>query len=120
MKGKVRIPADIRRAAIPLLDQQMWCWGYDVRRTKGNLLLACGAEKRPSPDDRYHSAYAFAAGNCAVLNLWGWGIWLAHSEWGSLFVSRSRCRVRYSSEVIRMPDAWRARDLPPMTALIMN
>jgi hypothetical protein len=93
----------------------MWCWGCDVRRTQGNLLLAYGAEKRPSPDARFHSAYTFVTEDHAVLNLWGWGIWFAHTHWGSLFVSRSRFRVRYSSEVILTPDAWRERDLPPMT-----
>lgn len=117
MKGTVHISADIQRIATPLLHQQMWCWGYDVRRTRGNLLVAFGAEKRPSPNARYHSAYTFEAGNHAVLNLWGWGIWLAQPQWGSLFISRSRFRVRYSSEVIFMPDAWRARDLPPMTGV---
>ena len=113
----MRIPADIQRAVIPLLDQQMWCWGCDVRRTQGNLLLAHGAEKRPSPNARYHSAYTFQLDKDAVFNLWGWGIWLAHPHWGSLFISRSRCHVRYSSAFTPMPDAWRARDLPPMTGV---
>jgi len=117
LKGTIRISADIQRTVIPLLDQQMWCWGCDVRRAQGNLLLAYGAEKRPSPDARYHSAYTFVVDSHALLNLWGWGIWLAHPQWGSLFVSRSRFRSRYSSEFIPMPDAWRARDLPPMTGV---
>ena len=95
----------------------MWCWGCDVRRAQGNLLLAYGAEKRPAPDARYPSAYMFQADKNAALNLWGWGIWLADPHRGSLFISRSRCRVHYSSEVIQMPDAWRARDLPPMTGV---
>jgi hypothetical protein len=65
LKGTVRIPANIQRAVIPLLDQQMWCWGCDVRRTQGNLLLAYGAEKRPSPNARYHSAYTFQGSRVA-------------------------------------------------------
>ncbi len=115
LKGTIRLTTSLQRTAVPLLDQQMWCWGYDVRRTQGNLLVAYGAEKRPAPDKRYHSAYRFVADNCVVLNLWSWGIWLSHPQWGSLFVSRSRFRVIYSSEIIQIPDAWRARDLPPMT-----
>ncbi|NDJ62583.1 MAG: hypothetical protein GYB67_15755 [Chloroflexi bacterium] len=99
---------------MPLLEQQMWCWGCDVCRAQGNLLLAYGAEKRPSPDARHHSAYAFQTDKDAVLNLWGWGIWLAHRRQGSLFISRSRFRVRYSPEVLQVPEAWQARDLPPM------
>lgn len=116
LKGTGRIVTDIQRIAA-LLDQQMWCWGCDVRRTQGNLLLAYGAEKRPSPAARYHSAYTFVADHHAVLNLWGWGIWFAHTPWGSLFISRSRCRVRYGSEVIRIPDAWCEHDLPTMTGV---
>lgn len=117
LKATIRIAPQIQRIAIPLLDQQMWCWGCDVRRTQGNLLLAYGAAKRPSPDARYHSAFTFKPDKDTVLNLWGWGIWLAHSHCGSLFVSRSRFRSRYSREVIPMPDAWQARDLPPMTGV---
>ncbi|NJL53789.1 hypothetical protein HC928_00690 [bacterium] len=117
LKETVRIPAKIQRNAAALLDQQMWCWGCDVRRTQGNLLLAYGAEKRPAPNARYHSAYTFQLDNDAVLDLWGWGIWFTHKHWGSLFVSRSRCRMRYSSEFIPIPDAWQARDLPPMTGV---
>lgn len=115
LKRTVHIPTEIQRTATTLFDQQMWCWGCDVRRKAGNLLLAYGAEKRPSPDARYHSAYTFTLSDHAVLNLWGWGIWIAHTQWGSLFVGRSRFRVRYSADVIRMPDAWRARDLPVMS-----
>jgi hypothetical protein len=113
--GSVRIPANMRRSAIPLIDQQMWCWGCDARRAEGNLLMVYGAEKRPSPSTRYHSAYMFQASNAAVLTLWSWGIWVSHPDWGSLFVSRSRFRVRYTSEVIQTPDAWRSRDLPYMS-----
>ena len=117
MRKAVCVPTGVSRIAIPLMDQQMWCWGCDVRRTAGNLLLAYGAEKRPASDKRYHSAYTFQLNKDAVLNLWGWGVWFSHSDWGSLFISRSRFRVRYSSEFMPMPDAWRARDLPPMTGI---
>lgn len=86
-----------------------------MRRSQGNLLVTYGAKKRPPSNDRYHSAYTFQINDCAVLNLWGWGIWLAYSQYGSLFISRSRFRSRYSREVIPMPDAWRARDLPSMS-----
>lgn len=117
MKGTLRIPADIQRIAVPLIDQQMWCWGCDVRRAQGNLLVAYGAHKRPSADDRYHSAYSFHLDDHAVLSLWGWGLWLAHPAKGSLFISRSRFRARYSATVTLMPDAWQVRDLPPMSGI---
>lgn len=51
LKGIVHIPTNIRLIAATSLDQQMWCWGCDVRRTQGNLMLAYGAQKRPAPTD---------------------------------------------------------------------
>ncbi len=117
MKGMLSLPADIQRIAVPLIDQQMWFWGCDVRRTQGNLLVAYGAHKRPSPDARYHSAYTFHLDDHAVLSVWGWGLWLAHPAKGSLFISRSRFRVRYSATITLMPDAWQPSDLPSMSGI---
>ncbi len=97
----------------------MWCWGCDVRRAAGNLLLAYGAKKRPSPDPHFHSAYSFQATTEGVLNLWGWGLWMACTHCGSLLISRSRFRVGYTPDVILTPDAWQQRNLPP-TAGIQN
>ncbi|MEO0564475.1 MAG: hypothetical protein AAF125_20390 [Chloroflexota bacterium] len=111
----MRIATEFQRRAFPLLDQQMWCWGCDVQRAEGNLLLAYNAEKRPAPNPRDHSAYRFVADNHVVLNLWSWGIWVSQPQWGSLFIGRSRFRVHYSTEAIHTPDAWRTRDLPSMT-----
>jgi hypothetical protein len=108
----IRVPAKVSRCGLALLDQQMWCWGCDIRRSDGNLLLAYGAEKRPSPDPREHSAYSFHLPDGMTLNLWGWGVWVAREGFGSLLLSRSRFRVRYTSEVVLMPDAWRENDLP--------
>jgi hypothetical protein len=93
----------------------MWCWGCDVRRTQGNLLLAYGAEKRPAPDPRRASAYTLRLDAGSRLTLWGWGLWFARPRWGSLFISRSHFRTHYDPAVILTPQAWRARDLPPLS-----
>jgi hypothetical protein len=111
-RSSIRLPADLNRSSAALMDQQMWCWGCDVRRTAGNLLLAYGADKRSSPDPRYQSAYTFRTITHIALTLWGWGLWCACSDKGSLFVSRSHLRLRYSRTVTLTPDAWRERDLP--------
>lgn len=112
LRPDVRLPAQLSRCGAALMDQQMWCWGYDVRRPEGNLLLAYGAQKRPSPDPRYHSAYSFCLREGAVLNLWGWGVWVAHETQGSLFLSRARFRARYTPETHLLPAAWCEHDLP--------
>ncbi len=109
----LKLPEGISKTGIGLIDQQMWCWGCDVRRAEGNLLIEYGFTKRPSPEPRYHSAYTL----CGVipdgaLTLWGWGLWIAAPERGSLFISRDRFRVRWIPEADLAPSAWQERDLP--------
>lgn len=111
-RSSIRLPAEVSRCGAALLNQQMWCWGCDVRRAEGNLLVTYGAAKRPSPDPRYHSAYSFCLSEGAVLNLWGWGVWIAHEGYGSLLLSRARFRACYTAQVHLLPNAWRAYDLP--------
>ena len=111
-KAQLKIPNHAQQTARMLIDQQMWCWGCDVRRTEGNLLSLYGADKRPSPDPRYHSAYLVQIEETAVVNLWSWGLWIACPDRGSLFIGRSRFHVGYIRDAILMPDAWRKRDLP--------
>lgn len=103
----------LERRLATLLEQQMWCWGCDVRREAGNLLLAYGAHKRPSPVPRLHSAYTYPLLDGAALTLWGWGVWVACEGYGSVFLSRARGCVRTSALADLAPQAWRAQDLPP-------
>lgn len=107
-----RLPKALEKWGEALLEQQMWCWGCDVRRQEGNLLLAYGCEQHPSPDPRFHSAYSYQLCADCVLTLWGWGIWMAREGTGSMFLSRSRFRVSYTPEVHLYPQAWQEDDLP--------
>lgn len=95
-----------------LLDQQMCCWGCDVRRAEGNLLLAYGFEKRPSPNPRFHSAYTLPVCATCALTVWGWGLWVADSDHGSVFMSRSRFQFAYTTTAVFAPCASQANDLP--------
>lgn len=119
LKIRLKIPNHFQHTARMLIDQQMWCWGCDVRRTDGNLLLLYGAKRRPSPKPRYTSAYVFQIEGGAVVNLWGWGLWISCPHRGSLFISRSRFHVRYTHDAVLMPDAWCERDLP-LTELALD
>lgn len=112
LKKQLSIPNHAQKTASMLFDQQMWCWGCDVRRTSGNLLVLYGANKRPSPDPRYRSAYVVPLEGDALLHLWGWGLWVACPQRGSFFIGRSRLAMCYLREAILMPDAWQKRDLP--------
>jgi len=114
LNKQLNIPNQAQQTARMLIDQQMWCWGCDVRRDKGNLLALYGADKRPSPNPRYHSAYVFQLDDTTHINLWGWGLWIACPSLGSLFIARSRFKIHYTSEFIAAPDAWCKRDLPSL------
>jgi hypothetical protein len=107
-----RLPKAVEKRGEALLDQQMWCWGCDVRRQEGNLLLAYGCERRGSPDPRYHSAYTHSLCADCTLTLWGWGVWIAREGTGSMFLSRSRFRVSFTPDVHLHPQVWQADDLP--------
>jgi hypothetical protein len=103
----------LRKEGEALLEQQMWCWGCDVRRNRGNLLLEYGFEQHPSPIPRYHSAYRYTLNCGCVVTLWGWGLWIAGAKHGSTFISRSRFRVSYTPCVELRPKVWWVDDLPP-------
>lgn len=107
--------AEFRKTLTALIEQQMWCWGCDVRRKEGNLLVAYGLEKAPSPDPRFHSAYRCAL-DSGRLTLWGWGFWFAMPDYGSIFISRSNFRVCYTPDVILSPAAWSEPQLPRLSA----
>jgi hypothetical protein len=113
MQSFVKLPNSISKIGIGLIDQQMWCWGCDVRRAEGNLLIEYGFTKRPSPEPRYHSAYTlYGVIPDGALTLWGWGLWIAAPERGSLFISRDRFRVRWIPQTDLAPSAWQECDLP--------
>jgi hypothetical protein len=108
----VVLPIEMRKVGEALFEQQMWCWGCDVRREAGNLLLAYGMEKHPSPEPRYHSAYHSPLEADGALTLWGWGLWIAMQNCGSAFISRSNFRVHSSSIVALRPAVWCEAQLP--------
>lgn len=114
IRGHRVLSASTRRLGELLIEQQMWCWGCDVRRPDGNLLLAYGFRKRLAPVSNLPSAYSVGVVLDRALTLWGWGLWLAAPELGTLLIRRSRFRVAYRSDVILEPVVWRPVDLPAM------
>lgn len=63
-----------RQLGIQLMNQQCWCWGCDIRRPQGNLLLAFGFERRRPPADvSGSSCYRLRLQSGRVVSLWGFG-----------------------------------------------
>lgn len=70
-----RLPKAVEKQGEALLEQQMWCWGGDVRRQEGNLLLAYGCERRSAPNPRFHSAYSYKlCADCCGAGACGWPV----------------------------------------------
>jgi hypothetical protein len=107
--------ADVRTVEA-LFDQQMWCWGCDVRRGEGNLLLEYGGDRLPAPEPRLRSAYCFTLCPSCRLTLWGWGMWIASEPIGSLFIRRARFAASWCAVAHLAPGAWCERDLAPLLA----
>lgn len=62
-----------------LLDLQLWCFGKDITRPAGNLLLEYGLERQAAPvEDRVPSIYKFCPCPSQRLLLRGYGLFF----WG--------------------------------------
>jgi hypothetical protein len=67
-----RLPLETRKVGTALFDQQTWCWGQDIQRPEGNLLVAYGLTRQRSPETiRGSSAYTWSdAGSQKLLSGW--------------------------------------------------
>jgi hypothetical protein len=106
---------DETRKGAALFHQQMWCWGYDIRRPEGNLLLTYGF-KRERPPEGVHgsSAYILHTPERREITLWGFGLFLAQDRQGSLFLPRYGFLPRWSSLTPFPANVWTLAQLPPM------
>lgn len=63
-----RTRTDLRRRAVGLLDQQLWCWGRDIARPAGNILLGLGMcryrSAEPGPTAPHTRAASRAPASC--------------------------------------------------------
>jgi hypothetical protein len=85
--GAVLSP-ELARVGSLLLHQQCWCWGCDIRRPEGNLLLQYGFVRlRPPRPDSGSSRYTLRIGDRTKLHLWGFGAAWQEGE-DATFVAR--------------------------------
>lgn len=84
-----RARTDLRRLAVALLDQQLWCWGRDIARPEGNILLGFGMcryrSSEPGPD---RTAYTGRVAGDGVVWLWGFGLVYCLPDLGGVFLRR--------------------------------
>jgi len=65
---------DLRHCAILLFDQQMWCWGCDIRHPAGNVLKRFGFTRRGVPEGQRGSSQYSIGFQRGEIRLWGWGV----------------------------------------------
>jgi hypothetical protein len=99
--------------AAVLLDQQMWCWGRDIVRSEGNLLLQFGFRKeRPPANTSGCSAYVLTPFPGCQMILWGFGLFFGLASSGGLFLRR----YEFNPVWTRLPAlpviVWRPEGLP--------
>ena len=102
------------QSAAILFDQQMWCWGQDVRRPEGNALLLYGlARDTPPAASRLGSVYHLSPEAGSRLILTGFGVFYGRAGLGSLYLARQR----FSPFLLRraaLPDpCWKVHAVPP-------
>ncbi len=96
-RAHVSLPATVRSLAPKLLDQQLWCWGCDIRRAEGNLLSAYGFVKLKAPEEvRLSSAYTLCFTDGAQVTLWAFGVFYGAPEQGGIFIKRGGFEARYT------------------------
>lgn len=103
---------DVRRFGSDLLNQQMWCWGSDIRRPAGNLLRDYGFIKHAAPEGSgLKPCYSLEAGGVSI-RLWGFGLFFAVCPDYALFLKRFEFVPRLVDPAAMTWDVWRTRDLP--------
>jgi hypothetical protein len=95
--GPLLLPARVRRRGEALMHQQCWCWGQDIRRDQGNLLLAFGFSRVRSADPRPGSSrYTVTLAPGRRIAVWGWGLLVADIDLGAALIGRYAFGPRYS------------------------
>lgn len=106
------VPFEVRRLGRSLLDQQMWCFGRDIVRREGNLLVEHGFVKSPSPpESAAPSSYSLRAAPGGEIRLWGFAILYSSGPWALVLK-----RGGFSPGLVatrRLPDrVWSLAHLP--------
>ncbi len=99
------------RRGAELMHQQCWCWGQDVRRPEGNLLLQYGFERsRPPAEIGGSSRYTLHLDGARIV-LWGFGVGYAVEGCGWIYVNRYCFVPRWMHEFASIEPVWRAEQL---------
>ena len=106
----------VRKIGTTLLDQQLWCWGQDIRRAEGNALLAYGFTKHRAPEGKHGSpAYEWRGSGRSRVILWGFGFFYGDGDRGGLFLQRYKFAPKQTAAVDFSLPVWKPEQLPELT-----
>ena len=102
----LKLPAATRKLAAKLFEQQMWCWGCDIRHPD-NLLLQYGFQRlRPPEGIRSSSVYLFSPTSDSQVALWGFGLFYGKQQCGGLYLKRSGFDPRFTRTMQLAGNEW--------------
>lgn len=112
----MHLPSDVKRLGSELMNQQMWCWGADIRRSEGNLLAQYGFTKHAAPQGSGSKpCYGMTCPGGPAIGLWGFGMYYGDERLGGVFVKRFDFAPRIIAAADMRFHAWRMGDLPAMS-----
>ncbi|MEM8678217.1 MAG: hypothetical protein AAGF97_02575 [Planctomycetota bacterium] len=107
------MPRTVRRFGGKLMEQQVWCWGRDVERPDGNLLMRFGFERHRDNDTDARSTCYRLDRDDVHLCLWGFGMFFGRRELGGLYLDRFDFCPRWAPiESLALAIHW-PDELPP-------
>jgi hypothetical protein len=97
------------------MNQQSWCWGYDVGGEAANLLLEYGFSRTPPPVglEKCSSVYRLDVSATRRVILRGFGVFYGNERWGGLFLPRFKWEPRLTPYADLSRPPWQESDLPP-------
>lgn len=110
--SRLQLPGYIRRLGRGLLDQQLWCWGRDIVRDEGNLLVEYGfSRERPPEGESGSSLYLYYPTPETRLVLWGFGVFYGAEARGGVYLRRRTFSPALSHYPGPEHEAWRPGQL---------
>lgn len=108
-------PAEVRRRGPAMLNQQCWCWGCDIRRPEGNLLVQYGFSRERVPEGVLGSStYRVCLPEARVVTMWGFGLWYGDGAQGGLYLPRVAWQPQLTTDIAPLWPVWQMTQLPPM------
>lgn len=90
------LPRTVQNFGLKLTAQQLWCWGQDIERRDGNLLVQYGmTQQRYTGRDERSTCYRLDDGQTAIC-LWGFGLFFGLRDVGGLYLGRFDFRPQWT------------------------